>query len=211
MVEKFEVGRWYRIADGVTESTMRYGFVEQMRPLLDGAPVKCLAVSPDDEARCCFEGIGPNTADDPYWSYSFTDFDEVPAPDDVEHVCSSRSHPENISVGDGSVLMPGDSSAGVPLSTKERISLLCDAMKDLLIYKNGHYGDSALHPAGVFYKGDAATSIYIRMDDKLNRIKNSPDTPKVNDLADLIGYGFLALAKRMETEDVLAAIEKEKD
>jgi len=186
MVEKFEVGHWYKLAEGVTEANMRYGWVDQMSPLLDRKPRRCLWVDEHNGTDVEFDDIKGGS-----WSYNFGDFDEVPAPQENTSIKS------DIPMGD---LPP----------TKERISMLCDAMKDLLLYKNEHYGDSALHPASIFYKGDAATSIYIRMDDKLNRIKNA-DVPGVNDIADFIGYGFLALAKRMETEDVLAAIEKEKD
>jgi|WetSurMetagenome_2_1015567.scaffolds.fasta_scaffold08618_2 hypothetical protein len=102
------------------------------------------------------------------------------------------------------------SSESLP-DTHERITALCDAMKGLLLYKNKHYGDSALHPAGIFYKGSAEDSICIRIDDKLKRIQNASGAPKCNDVLDFIGYGFLYLAKRMDTEDVLSAIEKEKD
>lgn len=95
--------------------------------------------------------------------------------------------------------------------TQKRIIAILDAVKGLLLYKNRLYGDSALHPAGIFYKGDASDSICMRIDDKLNRIKNNPENPRINDVLDSLGYHVLYLAKRMDCEDVLAAIEKEKD
>jgi hypothetical protein len=60
-------------------------------------------------------------------------------------------------------------------------------MKDLVLYKNMMYGDSALHPLGIFCKAGATSSITVRLDDKLNRIKNAEELRK-NDVADLIGY-----------------------
>lgn len=78
--------------------------------------------------------------------------------------------------------------------TKSQLKIIevCDSMKDLLLYKNEKYGDSALHPNNIFYKGDSTNSIKIRLDDKIGRIKNCKDT-RVNDVADLIGYCVLLL------------------
>ena len=55
-------------------------------------------------------------------------------------------------------------------------------------------GNSALKPKHVFYKGDAVNSILIRLDDKLGRIMaNTENTPRINDVADIIGYCTLLL------------------
>lgn len=77
--------------------------------------------------------------------------------------------------------------------SQKKIVEICDGMKDLLLYKNKKYGDSALHPKNIFYKGDATNSIKIRLDDKLGRVVNSEET-RVNDVADIIGYCVLLLA-----------------
>lgn len=64
----------------------------------------------------------------------------------------------------------------------------------MLLYKNERYGDSALNPKQIFYKGDATNSILIRLDDKLGRIMaNTDKTPRMNDVADIIGYCTLLL------------------
>lgn len=68
--------------------------------------------------------------------------------------------------------------------------LVLDSISDVLIEKNKRYGNAALEPINVFYKGNATTSIAIRMDDKLSRIKNSNEIRK-NDMFDLLGYAFL--------------------
>lgn len=76
--------------------------------------------------------------------------------------------------------------------SQESIMEICDSMKDLLLYKNQKYGDSALNPNNIFYKGDSTNSIKIRLDDKIGRIKNCEQT-RINDVADVIGYCTLLL------------------
>lgn len=78
--------------------------------------------------------------------------------------------------------------------TQHKITEITNAMRDLLLYKNEKYGDSALSPKHIFYKGNAVNSILIRLDDKLGRIMaNGDNTPRVNDVADIIGYCILLL------------------
>lgn len=91
----------------------------------------------------------------------------------------------------------------------EKIIEICDGMKDLLLYKNGKYGNSALNPNHIFYKGDSTNSILIRLDDKIGRVKsNIEDKPRVNDVADIIGYCTLLLISMGVTAEDL---EKFKD
>jgi hypothetical protein len=73
------------------------------------------------------------------------------------------------------------------VSTQVLLKQFCNELSNLLIYKNGKYGDSALSPDKIFSKLEAEDSIKIRLDDKLSRIKNS-NTLKKNDIIDLIGY-----------------------
>lgn len=87
--------------------------------------------------------------------------------------------------------------------SQNKIIEICDATKDLLLYKNGKYGDSALHPNNVFYKGDSVNSIKIRLDDKIGRIKNCTET-RVNDVSDVIGYCVLLLASMGVTKEDIA-------
>lgn len=90
------------------------------------------------------------------------------------------------------------------MSSRESIIDVLDGMKDLLLYKNEKYGDSALKPLGVFHKGDALDSILIRLDDKIGRVKNNPDVrPRVNDVADIIGYCTLLLVSMGVTKEDL--------
>lgn len=93
--------------------------------------------------------------------------------------------------------------------TQRDIIEITESIKDLLLYKNQKYGDSAINPKGIFYKGDSTNSILIRLDDKLARIMANTDAvPRVNDIADIIGYSVLLLISMgVSKED----IEKFKD
>ena len=78
--------------------------------------------------------------------------------------------------------------------TQNKINEIMEAMQDLLLSKNRLYGNSALNPKHIFYKGDAVNSILIRLDDKLGRIMaNTDEKPRINDVADIIGYCTLLL------------------
>ena len=91
-------------------------------------------------------------------------------------------------------------------TTQAKIIELTEAMRDLLLYKNQKYGDSALHPKKIFYKGDARNSILIRLDDKLSRITaNTDDMPRINDVADIIGYCTLLLISMGVTQEDIKA------
>lgn len=93
-------------------------------------------------------------------------------------------------------------------TTQKQIKDICDSLSDLLVYKNQKYGNSALEPKNIFYKGNAETSIMIRLDDKLGRIINNTDGIRVNDVCDIIGYLVLYLVFKNVSK---ADIEKLKD
>lgn len=68
---------------------------------------------------------------------------------------------------------------------------VCHEIAQILIEKNISYGDSALHPIRIFAKSDGIEQIKVRIDDKLNRIKNDEEFAGDNDIDDLIGYLIL--------------------
>jgi hypothetical protein len=76
--------------------------------------------------------------------------------------------------------------------SQNKIANVVDSLKEFLLEKNKRYGDIALNPAHVFSKETASNSIKIRMDDKLNRIRNS-DILRKNDVVDLAGYLVLLM------------------
>ncbi len=74
--------------------------------------------------------------------------------------------------------------------TQEEISAVCNDIKELLLYKNKQYGDSALNPSRIFSKASAVEQILVRIDDKLNRIKKGAGLVGEDEdvIQDLIGY-----------------------
>ncbi len=73
-------------------------------------------------------------------------------------------------------------------NTLDDIDLLFENFKEFLKEKNRRYGDSALKPVQIFSKADAQNSLLIRLDDKINRIKNCESELRKNDIADVFGY-----------------------
>ena len=97
-----------------------------------------------------------------------------------------------------------EESKAVP-QTMRRIAEISEAMKNLLLYKNEKYGDSAINPKKIFYKGDSTNSILIRLDDKLGRVMaNTEEKPRVNDVCDIIGYCTLLLISMGVTAEDIA-------
>ncbi len=74
--------------------------------------------------------------------------------------------------------------------TQEEISAVCNDIKELLLYKNKKYGDSALNPSRIFSKASAVEQLLVRIDDKLNRIKKGAGLIGEDEdvIQDLIGY-----------------------
>jgi hypothetical protein len=77
------------------------------------------------------------------------------------------------------------------IQTEKDIKRVCDEVRDLLIFKNRSYGDSALHPSRIFSKADNVEQLLVRIDDKLSRIQNGHDWPGDNEIDDLLGYLIL--------------------
>ena len=77
--------------------------------------------------------------------------------------------------------------------TESLIAEICNDIRDLLLTKNRAYGNSALNPIRIFSKADAKEQILVRIDDKLNRIKQGNDILDKDEdvIQDLIGYLIL--------------------
>lgn len=78
----------------------------------------------------------------------------------------------------------------VPESSFESdVKAVLNTIESLLASKNKAYGNAALDPIRIFSKADSTDGLLIRIDDKLNRIKNLGITPETEDsVMDLIGY-----------------------
>ena len=73
-------------------------------------------------------------------------------------------------------------------TSADRIRTACAELAEFLVAKNKSYGDSALKPVGIFARGRASDLICVRIDDKLNRIRNAPDSFGEDVIKDLLGY-----------------------
>jgi hypothetical protein len=84
------------------------------------------------------------------------------------------------------------------LDTLEKVKYILDGIYKMLEEKNTAYGDSALNPLRLFSRTDAVESLCVRIDDKINRIKNKGINPDTEDsIQDLIGYlVLLQIAKQ---------------
>lgn len=86
-------------------------------------------------------------------------------------------------------------------NTQALIIKKCDELKELLLEKNRKYGDSAINPCRVFSRASATEQILVRMDDKINRIKNRQSDEDEDVIKDLAGYCILyMIAKGKESE-----------
>ena len=93
-------------------------------------------------------------------------------------------------------------------STQDKITATCEGMARLLVAKNQRYGNSALEPVRVFAQVEPEVGIYVRLDDKLSRVRNSlshGEAPRRNDIVDLIGYLVLYCVKQgwMDFDDLI--------
>lgn len=85
------------------------------------------------------------------------------------------------------------------MTTADYIAAEYDRLKVMSLAKNVAYGDSALHPVGIFSRLPASEAIRARIDDKLARHKHAPGALGENEIDDLIGYlVLLNIALRME-------------
>jgi hypothetical protein len=74
--------------------------------------------------------------------------------------------------------------------SEKDISRVCDSIKNVLLQKNMDYGDSALNPCRIFSSASTVEQILVRIDDKLNRVKQGSGFLGGGEdvITDLIGY-----------------------
>lgn len=79
----------------------------------------------------------------------------------------------------------------------KEVTEVLHGISKLLIEKNRKYGDSALNPARIFSRADTVEQLKIRLDDKINRVRNQQDDEDEDVEMDLIGYlVLLRIAKK---------------
>lgn len=75
-------------------------------------------------------------------------------------------------------------------------------LKELLLFKNERYGNSALEPIRIFSKADNKAQLKVRIDDKLSRITNKNIDDDEDVIKDLIGYLILyRIADKMDIDE----------
>lgn len=87
---------------------------------------------------------------------------------------------------------------------------ITEGIQDLLLYKNNQYGNIGSQPLNLFARymskdTPALNGIYQRLDDKLSRVKNCPESkPRINDVCDIMGYLTLLLVNMGATKEDIA-------
>lgn len=155
-----------------------------------------------DEAKKCYtckkNGRDYTSTDGKTW---FPKPTEIKVPRTSFNVKSAPT-PDDIKLSDS--YMHANMKEVLYTDTQQKLIDVLDGMKGLLLYKNRKYGDSAINPKKIFYKGDSTNSILIRLDDKIGRVMSNPDDkPRVNDVADIIGYCTLLLVSMNVTSEDL--------
>ena len=89
-----------------------------------------------------------------------------------------------------------DRFADEELTFDQKVRRILDGMADLLVEKNAAYGNSALDPVRIFSKADTTEQLYVRLDDKINRVKQGHEYPGDDTIRDIIGYCTLILIAR---------------
>lgn len=81
-----------------------------------------------------------------------------------------------------------------PVTFEQAVWYECENIARMLIEKNRQYGNSALNPVRIFSDAHPMDQLFVRVDDKLSRIKhgNFGDIGSAEDtIADIIGYLIL--------------------
>ena len=71
------------------------------------------------------------------------------------------------------------------------LNQVLEEVRIMLIEKNKSYGDSALHPQSYFSRLGARERLYVRIDDKINRIAKGSEYGQEDTKLDLLGYFIL--------------------
>lgn len=99
------------------------------------------------------------------------------------------------------LLLENNDGSTITTTFEKNLNSILNSIGKFLKEKNKRYGNSALEPSNMFFKGNSEEGLRIRIDDKLKRIKNS-DVLRKNDIVDLIGYLIiLCITKKWFTFD----------
>lgn len=126
---------------------------------------------------------------------------------EYDGISTKPDNNDNTSIGDkikdelNKLLIADNDGSTIVTTFEKNLNSILNSIGKFLKEKNKRYGNSALEPSNMFFKGNSEEGIRIRIDDKLKRIKNS-DVLRKNDIVDLIGYLIiLCITKKWFTFD----------
>ena len=79
------------------------------------------------------------------------------------------------------------------MNFNKKVEKVCREISEMLKKKNESYGNSALDPIRVFSKSSVQEQLFVRIDDKLSRIKRGTNDYNEDTVKDLIGYLIILL------------------
>lgn len=88
-------------------------------------------------------------------------------------------------------MKPQKYDSATPTEFESDVLTITNEIRLMLLSKNRKYGDAALNPVRIFARADSVEQINVRIDDKINRIKNRQDDEDEDVISDLIGYLIL--------------------
>lgn len=152
--------------------------------------------------------VEPKMIDDPFDPAKTFHRDLMPWDyGEYDGISTKPDNNDNTSIGDKikdelNKLLIADNDGSTIITTFEKnLNSILNSIGKFLKEKNKRYGNSALEPSNMFFKGNSEEGLRIRIDDKLKRIKNS-DVLRKNDIVDLIGYLIiLCITKKWFTFD----------
>lgn len=81
-----------------------------------------------------------------------------------------------------------------------KVEIICSGIASMLKQKNKSYGNSALDPVRVFSQASTREQLFVRIDDKLSRIKRGTNDYNEDTVKDLIGYLIILLISESNNE-----------
>lgn len=90
---------------------------------------------------------------------------------------------------------------------EQKVTVILQDLKQLLLDKNEKYGNSALEPVRVFSKASPVEQILVRLDDKLSRLRTQHVSEDEDVTTDLMGYlVLLQIAKDAEINGTIGNV-----
>lgn len=86
-------------------------------------------------------------------------------------------------------------------ATQDAITAVCNDLLEFLLDKNRKYGDSAINPIRIFSKANSVEQINVRIDDKINRMRNQQEDEDEDVTKDLAGYLILKMVAQKLHKD----------